>query len=71
MEPDVTRLPVDEDGTIWLPTGDAFVSLHEAGKTVSGAPRCDGLEFWHVIDEDGTSESVRTRRDKAKAAGQL
>jgi hypothetical protein len=32
---------VDGDGIIWLPTGDAFVSLDEAGKAVIGSEKCD------------------------------
>lgn len=61
---------VDEDGIIWLPTGDAFVSVDEAGKAVSGARRCDGLGFWHVQTPSGLLP-LRTLRDQANASGRL
>jgi hypothetical protein len=62
---------VDGDGIIWLPTGDAFVSLDEAGKAVTGGDKCDGLEFWRVAQPDGSAIPIRMIRDKAKADGRL
>jgi hypothetical protein len=61
---------VDKDGIIWLPTGDAFVAVDEAGKAVSGARRCDGLGFWHVQTPRGLLP-LRTLRDQAYARGGL
>jgi uncharacterized protein with ParB-like and HNH nuclease domain len=62
---------VDGDGIIWLPTGDAFVSLDEAGKAVTGLEKCDGLNFWRVPQEDGSLVPLRVLRDKATAEGRL
>jgi hypothetical protein len=62
---------VDADGIIWLPTGDAFVSLDEAGKAVAGSEKCDGLDFWRVPQADGTPIPLRVIRDKAQADGRL
>jgi len=62
---------VDGDGIIWLPTGDAFVSLDEAGKAVTGTEKCDGLEFWRVSQPDGSEIPLRMIRDKAQADGRL
>jgi hypothetical protein len=61
---------VDEDGIIWLPTGDAFNAVDEAGKAVSGQARCDGLKFWRVQTPEGLL-SLRALRDKARANGRL
>jgi uncharacterized protein with ParB-like and HNH nuclease domain len=61
---------VDKDGIIWLPTGDAFNAVDEAGKAVSGQPRCNGLQFWQVRTADGLL-SIRALRDKAQANGRL
>lgn len=61
---------VDKDGIIWLPTGDAFNAVDEAGKAVSGEARCDGLSFWQVQTSAGLL-SLRALRDKAQANGRL
>ncbi|MFF0374014.1 hypothetical protein [Actinoplanes missouriensis] len=65
------RASIDGDGIIWLPTGDAFVSVDEAGRAVSGLEKCDGLGFWQVTDENGTTNSLRVIHNKAKADGRL
>jgi Protein of unknown function DUF262/Protein of unknown function (DUF1524) len=62
---------VDDGGILWLPTGDPFVAVDEAGKAVSGESRCDGLKFWRVRMPDGSLISLRALRDKAKADGRL
>jgi uncharacterized protein with ParB-like and HNH nuclease domain len=62
---------VDRDGIVWLPTGDAFVSLDEAGKAISGSQKCDGLKFWRVAQSDGSMLPLREIRDKAQAQGRL
>ena len=62
---------VDRDGIIWLPTGDAFVSLDEAGKAISGSQKCDGLQFWRVAQPDGSTLPLREVRDRAQAEGRL
>lgn len=62
---------VDDGGILWLPTGDPFVAVDEAGKAVSGESRCDGLKFWRVRMPDGTLISLRALRDNAKADGRL
>jgi uncharacterized protein with ParB-like and HNH nuclease domain len=61
---------VDKDGIIWLPTGDPFNAVDEAGKAVSGEPRCDGLSFWRVQTPKGLL-SLRALRDEAQATGRL
>lgn len=61
---------VDKNGIIWLPTGDAFNAVDEAGKAVSGEARCDGLNFWRVQTPEGL-QSLRMVRDKAQSSGQL
>ncbi|MFI5909064.1 DUF262 domain-containing protein [Dactylosporangium sp. NPDC051541] len=65
------RATVDGDGIIWLPTSDAFVSLDEAGKAVTGSEKCDGLDFWQVRQPDNSLVSVRAVRDRAQAEGRL
>jgi hypothetical protein len=61
---------VDKDGIIWLPTGDAFNSVDEAGKAVSGESRCNGLQFWQVQTSEGLL-SIRDLRDKSQENGRL
>jgi hypothetical protein len=61
---------VDKDGIIWLPTGDPFNAVDEAGKAVSGEPKCDGLKFWQVRTPQGL-HSLRTVRDQAQKDGRL
>ncbi|GIE36081.1 hypothetical protein Ait01nite_091260 [Actinoplanes italicus] len=65
------RATIDGDGIIWLPTGDAFVSVDEAGRAVSGLDKCDGLDFWQVTGEDGATNSLRIIHNNAKADGRL
>lgn len=61
---------VDKNGIIWLPTGDAFNAVDEAGKAVSGEKRCDGLNFWQVQTAEGL-QSLRVIRDHAQSSGRL
>jgi hypothetical protein len=61
---------VDKNGIIWLPTGDAFNAVDEAGKAVSGEKRCDGLDFWRVQTAEGL-QSLRVIRDNAQSSGRL
>jgi hypothetical protein len=61
---------VDKNGIVWLPTGDAFNADDEAGKAVSGEPRCDGLKFWQVQTSQGL-RSLRAVRDQAQKDGLL
>lgn len=63
---------VDRDGIIWLPTGDAFVNLDEAGMAISESQKkCDGLNFWRVAQSDGSTLPLREIRDQANAKGLL
>ncbi|GLZ02292.1 DUF262 domain-containing protein [Actinoplanes sp. NBRC 103695] len=65
------RATIDGDGIIWLPTGDAFVSVDEAGRAISGLEKCDGLDFWQVTGEDGATNSLRIIHNKARVEGRL
>lgn len=55
---------IDADGLIWLPTGDHFSKLDDAGRMITGR-RCDGMKEWRVVTSDGNRVPVRELRDRA------
>ncbi|MFB7575178.1 DUF262 domain-containing protein [Streptomyces sp. NPDC056165] len=64
---------ITEDGGIVLTAtgGTPYGRVDEAGAVARGTKTCQGMNEWHVEDEQGVRVSLRTLRDRAAASGAL
>ncbi|MEV5477356.1 DUF262 domain-containing protein [Streptomyces sp. NPDC052207] len=64
---------IDEDAGIVLNAtgGTPYGRVDEAGAVARGTKTCQGMNEWHVEDEEGARVSLRTLRDRAVASGAL
>ncbi|MFJ5219996.1 DUF262 domain-containing protein [Streptomyces sp. NPDC088354] len=64
---------IDENGGIVLQAtgGTPYGRVDEAGAVARGTKTCQGMNEWHIEDEDGARVSLRTVRDRAAASGAL
>ncbi|WP_175430216.1 hypothetical protein [Streptomyces hawaiiensis] len=64
---------IDEDGGIILTAtgGTPYGRVDEAGAVARGTKTCQGMNEWHIEDEQGVRTSLRTLRDRAVASGAL
>ncbi|MFC8208879.1 MULTISPECIES: DUF262 domain-containing protein [Streptomyces] len=64
---------IDESGGIILAAtgGTPYGRADEAGAVARGTKTCQGMNEWHVEDEDGMRTTLRTLRDRAVESGAL
>ncbi|MFJ4790976.1 DUF262 domain-containing protein [Streptomyces sp. NPDC088794] len=64
---------IDENGGIILTAtgGTPYGRADEAGAVARGTKTCQGMNEWHVVDDNGVRISLRALRDRAAAAGAL
>ncbi|WP_329453202.1 DUF262 domain-containing protein (plasmid) [Streptomyces sp. NBC_01724] len=64
---------IDANGGIILTAtgGTPYGRVDEAGAVARGTKTCQGMNEWHIEDENGVRVSLRTVRDRAAAAGAL
>lgn len=64
---------IDANGGIILAAtgGTPYGRADEAGAVARGTKTCQGMNEWHIEDENGVRVSLRTIRDRAAAAGAL
>ncbi|WP_327321095.1 DUF262 domain-containing protein [Streptomyces sp. NBC_01210] len=64
---------IDANGGIILAAtgGTPYGRVDEAGAVARGTKTCQGMNEWHIEDENGVRVSLRTIRDRAAAAGAL
>ncbi|MFF4054100.1 DUF262 domain-containing protein [Streptomyces chartreusis] len=64
---------IEEDGGIVLTAtgGTPYGRVDEAGAVARGTKTCQGMNEWHIENEDGVRTSLRTLRDTAVASGAL
>ncbi|MFF8025143.1 hypothetical protein ACFZDJ_29465 [Streptomyces sp. NPDC007896] len=51
--------------------GTPYGRVDEAGAVARGTKTCQGMNEWHIEDENGVRLSLRTVRDHAVASGAL
>ncbi|MFC9842970.1 DUF262 domain-containing protein [Streptomyces sp. NPDC060223] len=64
---------IDDNGGIILNAtgGTPYGRADEAGAVARGTKTCQGMNEWHIEDEDGVRISLRTLRDRATASSAL
>ncbi|MFE9436569.1 hypothetical protein [Streptomyces sp. NPDC006640] len=64
---------IDEEGGIILAAtgGTPYGRADEAGAVARGTRTCQGMNEWHLEDEQGVRISLRAVRDRAIASGAL
>ena len=64
---------IDANGGIVLAAtgGTPYGRADEAGAVARGTKTCQGMNEWHIEEENGVRVSLRTIRDRAAAAGTL
>lgn len=64
---------IDANGGIILTAtgGTPYGRADEAGAVARGTKTCQGMNEWHIEDENGVRVSLRTIRDRAAADGTL
>ncbi|MEW1865433.1 DUF262 domain-containing protein [Streptomyces sp. NPDC088194] len=64
---------IDANGGIILAAtgGTPYGRVDEAGAVARGTKTCQGMNEWHIEDENGLRVSLRTVRDRAAASGAL
>lgn len=64
---------IDADGGIILAAtaGTPYGRVDEAGAVARGTKTCQGMNEWHIEDDNGVRVSLRTVRDRAAASGAL
>ncbi|WST42292.1 hypothetical protein OG317_01080 [Streptomyces sp. NBC_01167] len=64
---------IDANGGIILVAtgGTPYGRVDEAGAVARGTKTCQGMNEWHIEDENGVRVSLRTIRDRAAVAGAL
>jgi len=62
---------VEPDGAVRLASGDRFGRADDAGATVCGTKRCQGMALWHVQLPNGSWISLRDLRERARTDGRL